>query len=100
MNHPAVIPPSQAELAYYRPGALRLAHGVAVASLRSAGQSAHVAGRSNGAAALDAVSLLDGRPELDRAPAGLVDGGGRSVVIDPTVQRKSQNGAASHVALI
>lgn len=34
------------------------------------------------------------------APAGAVgDGGGRSVVIDPTVQHKSQNGRGSHEAL-
>lgn len=107
MNHPSAIPPSAAALAYYRPGALRLAHGVAVAQLHSAGHPAstlRVAGRSNGAAAPDAALLRNSRPELDRAPAGLVvgqDGGGRDlVVIDPTVQRESQNGAASNVSLI
>lgn len=96
-------------LAYYRQQALRLAY---LSALRSAGQPAAAqigqVGQQNGApAGADSCAgaccalLLDSRPESDRAPAGaVVGGGGLSVVIEPNVQHKSQDGRGSHVALI
>ena len=69
---------------------------------QSAGQTVPPSPFDQSSGALgDRACHLQNRPaEVLLASAGPApDGGGRSVVIDPTVQHKSQNGRGSHVAL-